>query len=216
MGLHRTAVTAAVAVVATAAVVTGGFGSASAAPPSEGCNYVNDPSWDGLFSSTTLAVRGFTAGEVVTVSAELPGPGYGTPGQVTLSKQVYEGVGFIEGPVQVDSAGVPGTLTYTIPADAIYRLSWAVDVGGAQWQVSCEAAPDTPPDDSTPDDSTPDDSTPDDSTPDDSTPDDTSTTSTTAAVDAGQDVTSTTLASGESATTSVAGAQATAMPRFTG
>lgn len=175
---------------------------------------MNEPARDGVYFATFLAVRDYTTGEVITVSATAAA-GIPTPSSTSVTKQLFEGGDSIEEPVQVDTDGFPGTLTYTIPADAPYRLAWTVDVGGAQWQASCEPAATTP-------------STEDTNGTTPSTEDTTGTTTQPPPTD-GNDTTSTTVTAGaDTATTAAAAgaganatapaatAAATATPRFTG
>ena len=145
--MHRLRVVAVVVVVITT-VVAGWSTTSGAATPSLGCDFLNSGAADGTYGSTGLAVKDYAAGEVITVSATIA-VGQATPSSIYLTKRVAENSVFIEDPVEVDTDGFPGTVTYTIPTDASYRLSWGGVGGGAEWQATCEPASAPPPSSST-------------------------------------------------------------------
>jgi hypothetical protein len=86
---------------------------------------------------STFGSLGFThspyfAGEQITVRADLP-TGVATPTQVTF---------IVNNATVVDTAGFPGTMTYTIPSDGWYILRFEANVGEASWYTDCTAGPD--------------------------------------------------------------------------
>src|SRR5204863_43198 len=82
---------------------------------SPGCGLVNDPSFDGVFSSVGLGPLSFFAGEQLTVGAAVPPPGSGT---------AATGFQLFINAVVVGTSNVPGTLTYTFPSSASFSTAW--------------------------------------------------------------------------------------------
>ena len=209
MGRGRFVLVALAIVAALAGVWSG---TSSAAPASQGCAELNSGAADGTYGSTERAVRSFVAGDVVTVTA-VAAPGVLTPGSLYMTKRIAVDGSFIEDTVEVDSSGFPGVLTYTIPADAVYRLGWGADVGGASFQASC-----TPADPAATSTTTTTATTT--TTTTDGGPDDSATTSTTTVVgvigDSGTTSTPPVTDATRTETVAAAAAAATATPSFTG
>lgn len=118
--------------VATAllvAAITGFAGTAGASSHvSEGCEALNDPSLDGSESaSVTLAGKQFVAGEVVSVSGENLGALWI---QIRIDSVLHE-----------QTTALPGPVTWTVPADGSYTVSYD-SLGHVRWAVEC--APATP------------------------------------------------------------------------
>ena len=88
---------------------------AAAQALSPGCGLVNDPSFDGVFSSVGLGPLSFFAGEQLTVGAAVPPPGSGT---------AATGFQLFINAVVVGTSNVPGTLTYTFPSSASFSTAW--------------------------------------------------------------------------------------------
>jgi hypothetical protein len=103
-------------------------GSAMAAP-SSGCNGLNDPALDNLFTSSLGGTDTFSAGEVLTFTADLPTAG--APSGIAL---------FINF-TQIDAGPFPGSVSYTVPADGSYAFgAGSVGPGGSPfvtWNVEC-------------------------------------------------------------------------------
>ena len=117
---------AAAAILGVSGVVAGTAPQASAQQAlSAGCTGLNSPSFDGLFGGASLGTLQYLAGEVITVSAGEPS--VGPPPATRL---------FVNS-VLVASGGFPATLSYTVPADGPYAVSWNVNLGGPTWNVSC-------------------------------------------------------------------------------
>ncbi len=94
---------------------------------SAGCTALNGSAYDVTGASGYAGSITLLAGERVVVTAGAP---------MTESPTAFE--------IAVDwnaaqSAAVPGTATWVVPADGSYILYWSVDNGGATWTVSCEA-----------------------------------------------------------------------------
>jgi hypothetical protein len=96
----------------------------------------------------------FFAGEQIRMTAVERYPESPTPGAtVTLSSIEFPPDDpWIGHPTLLDSAGFPGTVTYTVPQTGDYLFNWGVD-GGAWplWTVSCSRPDPDADDDSIPD-----------------------------------------------------------------
>jgi len=101
---------------------------------SAGCQAVNDPRLDGLYSTSGVAAgTAFGAGERITVSAGLPTFGPPTD-RIRLAVNVTGGA--------IIDTTFPGTITFTFPAATTGSLFWGVFDGFATWTVTCDVAPD--------------------------------------------------------------------------
>lgn len=118
-----------VAAVLVASVVALGPAPPAGAAPSQGCGVVNEPPFDGPYAAATFPdALTFAAGDQLTLTATDP-----TQGAASFSLEVPTGS-------TVSSTAIPGTITYTFPADVSTTLYWSVDVGLASWTVSCTPA----------------------------------------------------------------------------
>lgn len=97
---------------------------------SAGCNEVNAARYDGRYTFEEVGLERFSAGDTITVSAGDPIVGR-RPDVVNLVVD-DEVVGF---------AAFPATLSYSIPADGTYEISWRVNINEATWNVSCVPRP---------------------------------------------------------------------------
>jgi hypothetical protein len=120
---------------AAVTVVTISFLSAALVAPasaeslSSGCENLNAPAFDGLYSfGEALLPEEFAAGERVSITAGPP-VGLGPPTTVSF---------FIDD-VLVASTPFPGTIEYVFPAAGSHTVSWGVSPGSATWPVSCAA-----------------------------------------------------------------------------
>ena len=101
------------------------------ATPSAGCPSLNSFSFDETSAGNAIFPANFNAGERVVVSAA---PATGSPTAVNLR---YAGA-------LVDTAPFPGTVSFTVPADASSTgVSWDLTPASATavWTVSCSPAP---------------------------------------------------------------------------
>ena len=104
--------------------------SASAADTpalSAGCTALNSPQYETMGTSSFAGTSTFLAGERVKVAAGAPTTGASTAFDVMVDWNVAQ------------SAAVPGTATWVVPADGPFTLYWSVNDGEATWTVSCEA-----------------------------------------------------------------------------
>jgi hypothetical protein len=93
---------------------------------SAGCTALNAPGYDNTGTSTFAGTATFLAGETVVVAAT-PATGAPTAFDIYVDWAVAQ------------SAGVPGTATWVVPANGDYTLYWSANVDEAAWTVSCEA-----------------------------------------------------------------------------
>jgi Ca2+-binding RTX toxin-like protein len=100
----------------------------SCAAVSPGCAALNSSAFfDGLYqNSSTGGPVSFLAGEQITISG-VPEFAPGNEIQLFVSPSV----------TPVASAVLPGTMTYTFPADATGTVSWNTTGGNATWDVQC-------------------------------------------------------------------------------
>lgn len=101
----------------------------SAHPSSTGCQFINDPNFDGHYTSLPPTAIDLAAGDRLRMAADSP-TSEGDPTTVTLS---------IDG-VVVDAAPFPGVVDYEIPTAGTYVVEWGIDSGNATWIVGCNAA----------------------------------------------------------------------------
>lgn len=101
------------------------FASHTDAQISDGCDHINavisPVTTAGIFSPIP---RSFQTGE--TISAVVTAP---TGGATTAELAL--------GGTPVASAAVPGTLTYTLPADLDAEYAFSLNAGSATWELSC-------------------------------------------------------------------------------
>ncbi len=119
-----------------AAMVVSSAGSAGAqATLSPGCEALNQPGFDGLYSQAAPGPYQFFVGEQITVAASEP-TAISQPTALELEVPYPGGV--------VQMAPFPGTISYTFQADMVTQVRWGVNSGNATWTVSCQAAPPYP------------------------------------------------------------------------
>jgi hypothetical protein len=93
-------------------------------PTSSGCDFLNDPFFDGVYTSMSLSILEFQAGQVVTISASDP------IGGATLFDLIVE-----DGTHRTKE--IPGTVSYTFTMDGLSFVRWGTDTGAASFNVSC-------------------------------------------------------------------------------
>ena len=112
---------------------------------SSGCDAFNLSVWDDLYSQRDTGVF-LEVGEVITFEADFPVSGDEPVSGILLA------VGPFGTPPDdltvVDTAGFPGTVSYTVPSSGDYRVLWSTrtaDVpSAATWSVSCELPDEDP------------------------------------------------------------------------
>jgi len=121
-----------VAAAAALGVIAGGWvNSATAQSLSSGCNLINDPTRDGLYSSLGPFSLPFAENELIELTASDPTT-VGTPTSITLT---------VGGSV-VSTDSFPGSLSYQFPSDpGTTSVGWGTDGGNVTWTASCSLAP---------------------------------------------------------------------------
>ncbi len=97
--------------------------AATAQGLSAGCNLLNNPFFDATYTLAGTPVMAFNANEQIIATVTPP----------SISTQVSLTVGG----VLVDTAPIPGILSYTFPTDRMVALSLDANIGVANWTVSC-------------------------------------------------------------------------------
>ena len=96
----------------------------SAATLSPGCQKLNDPFWDGHYGLGLMPGYDFWAGEGIIMRAT------NDPSATTITLNVHGQT--------VDTSPFPGAVSYVFPEDVVSEsLDWIVDIGDADWTVSC-------------------------------------------------------------------------------